>query len=1003
MDQRTLDKKLQFIEDYKKASNAATGSQVDPNANVTVKNIATEQCELGKKDIIDLRRAIVCDYLKKADGQETADAYLADLKNHRIYAHDETSLFPYCCSISLYPFVLNGLKDLGGSSCAPKHANGFIGGLINLIFSVASQFAGAVAIPEFLTYFDHFLRVDYGQGYISRLDETLEVAGGESLTLRRRIEDWFQQFVYSINQPAGARNYQSPFTNIAYFDKYYFESIFKDFVFPDGDEPKWETTRELQKMFMKWFNAERSKEVLTFPVETANILVDKETHEYKDAEMADFFAGMWAEGHSFFMYQSDSVDALASCCFSKDTKVLARSCVRGKTKIYFDTFENIGKTQDGPDRWTFDVFHNGSWCAGAKVKLPSRPMFKITTANNKELIVSDNHLNPTMRGDVVTTSLTTDDYLLFSNRPLDAVPEQDLHLTFEQGFAIGAFLGDGRFGALKALKNGSKVIYDTIYSQNIDKYATCMDMVNAANKQLGGDSACAISKIVHNVYPVRLSSKRLVSFIVHNVCHVRLSSKQLVSFISYWTNWKRGTNAFTKELNMECLLQSVEFRRGILMGWYSTDGGNSNRCRTVSKKLANCMECLLTSLGMSSVITSNDRTAEEKTYICGAQINHNGSIYTVQWYDMKNKRSMNGIYKVFNNSVYFKIKSIVPVVYNDDIYCFEMANKEEPYFTLPNGVITHNCRLRNSIESNVFSYTLGAGGIQTGSKCVITLNLNRITQDWDRSGRVQTLPEYLTPIVKRVHSYLNAWNAKLWDDFNAGLLPVYKAGFIDLDKQYLTVGVNGFIDGAETLGIKADPDDPEYRKFAHDVLGTIKALNAEDRTEHSHFNTEMTPSENAGAKLYAWDRRDGYKVNPDRNLYNSYFYPVEDPTIDPVRKFYYQGEGFASECDGGVALHNNLDESLSKSQYRHLMDVAVRAGCNYFTYNVVGYQCSDCGYISKSYGTSCRKCGSKNIDYYTRIIGYLKKVSNFSDARQAEFKKRYLAHGLEGVKKNIGE
>jgi anaerobic ribonucleoside-triphosphate reductase len=270
---KEVEKKLKFINDYKNASNAATGSKFDSNANVTSKNIATEQCELGKKDIIDLRRAIVCNYLKKNNGDEMANAYLDDLKNHRIYANDETSLFPYCCSISLYPYLLNGLKDLGGSSCPPKHANSFIGGMINLVFLVASQFAGAVAMPEFLTYFDHFLRKDYGEDYINHLDTSVEVTGGNSFTLRHRIEDWFQQFVYSINQPAGARNYQSPFTNIAYFDKYYFESIFKDFVFPDGDEPKWETTKELQKMFMKWFNAERNHEILTFPVETANILV----------------------------------------------------------------------------------------------------------------------------------------------------------------------------------------------------------------------------------------------------------------------------------------------------------------------------------------------------------------------------------------------------------------------------------------------------------------------------------------------------------------------------------------------------------------------------------------------------------------------------------------------------------------------------------------------------------------------------------------------------------
>ena len=619
MDQRTMEKKLAFIEDYKKASNAATGSQFDSNANVTTKNIATLTCEIGKKDIIDINRKLTVDYITKLYGEDVGQQYLDDLKNHKIYRHDETSLFPYCCSISLYPYLLNGLKGLGGSSDVPKHANSYIGGMINLIFLVASQFAGAVAIPEFLTYFDHFLRVDYGQDYISHLDEVVESVGNHEFTLRHRIEDWFQQFVYSINQPAGARNYQSPFVNIAYFDKYYFGSIFKDFFFPDGDEPCWETTKELQKMFMKWFNKEREKTTITFPVESFNILV--EDGKYKDEEMADFAAEMWSEGHSFFMYQSDSVDALASCC-----------------------------------------------------------------------------------------------------------------------------------------------------------------------------------------------------------------------------------------------------------------------------------------------------------------------------------------------------------------------------------------RLRNAVEENVFSYTLGAGGIETGSKCVITLNLNRIVQDWyNQSSSKDDLASYIDDIATRVHKYLNGWNAKLWDDYKADLLSVYNAGFIDLDKQYLTVGVNGFVEAAEFLqskgfNIKVDPSNEGYKQLARDILGTIKGANKRDREKHSMFNTEFVPGENASAKLYAWDKRDGYKVPEGRNLYNSYFFVVEDTSIDPVKKFYYQGTGFATECDGGVANHVNLDSFLTKRQYRLLMDVAVKAGCNYFTFNIPATICNDCGCRDKRYLHKCPKCGSTNLDYETRIIGYLRRVSNFSEARQLEASRRYYGH-----------
>ena len=613
----TLDQ-INFIHRYMAAKNAATGSDVDQNANVANKNIATLAAELPKKSIIALNRELMREKLTAMYGEDLANKYEEDLAHHIIYKHDETSIYPYCCSISLYPFLLDGLTKIGGSSTAPQHLDSFCGSFINLIFLVAGQFAGATATPEFLCYFDHFARKDYGLDYINHLDRVIETLCDHQVTLRERLEHYFAQIVYTINQPAGARGYQSIFWNIAYFDRDYFNAIFDNFVFPDGDIPCWKTTKELQKLFMRWFNKERLKNILTFPVETANM--HTVNGEYADKEMADFFAEQWAEGASFFMYQSDSVDSLSSCC-----------------------------------------------------------------------------------------------------------------------------------------------------------------------------------------------------------------------------------------------------------------------------------------------------------------------------------------------------------------------------------------RLRNGIEDNTFSYTLGAGGVETGSKGVITLNLNRIVQDWKRGNSMAlvpqdcvTLPEYITYIVRDVHKYLTAFNSIIWDYKNAGLLTIYDAGFIDLDRQYLTIGVNGFVEGAEFLGIKIDADNPEYQKYAADILGTIKELNVEARTEHCKFNTEFVPAESLGVKNAKWDRKDGYKV--PRDCYNSYFYIVEDKNCDPVQKFRYQGIKFTGCCDGGSALHNNLDEHLSKLQYRLLMDVAIKEGCNYFTYNVMNTICNDCGYISKSTFDHCPKCGSKNVDYATRIIGYLKRISAFSAARQIEADNRAYNH-----------
>ena len=304
------------------------------------------------------------------------------------------------------------------------------------------------------------------------------------------------------------------------------------------------------------------------------------------------------------------------------------------------------------------------------------------------------------------------------------------------------------------------------------------------------------------------------------------------------------------------------------------------------------------------------------------------------------------------------------------------------------------CRLRNGIEDNTFSYTLGAGGIETGSKGVITLNLNRIVQDWHRGNALafekEPLSVYIEDVVKRVHKYLTAFNSIIWDYKNAGLLTIFDAGFIDLDRQYLTIGINGFVEGAEFLGIEINPDNPKYLEYAEEILGTMSRLNATARTEHCKFNIELVPAESLGLKNAKWDKKDGYAV--PRDCYNSYFYIVEDTNIDPVMKFRYQGINFTGLCDGGSALHNNLDEHLSAAQYRMLMDVAIEEGCNYFTYNIKNTICNKCGYISKHTLDKCPICGSTDIDYGTRIIGYLKRRSAFSAGRQAEEKLRSYSH-----------
>ena len=607
-DRETLSK-MQFLADYCESVNAATGSKYDSNANVEHKNIATLIGELPKSNFIRLNRRLLTERIKRMYGKELANEYVEKLTHHFIYKNDETSLANYCASITMYPWLIGGTKAIGGNSTAPTNLKSFCGGFINMVFMVSSMLSGACATPEFLMYMNYFIGLEYGKEYWKHADEQADLSL-KKRTLDKIITDYFEQIVYSLNQPTGARNYQSVFWNIAYYDRYYFESIFGDFYFPDGSKPDWEGLSWLQKRFMKWFNKERTRTMLTFPVETMALLTTPEG-EPMDEEWGDFTAEMYSEGHSFFTYMSDNADSLSSCC-----------------------------------------------------------------------------------------------------------------------------------------------------------------------------------------------------------------------------------------------------------------------------------------------------------------------------------------------------------------------------------------RLRNEITDNGFSYTLGAGGVSTGSKSVLTINLNRCIQ-YAVNNNMDYL-EYLEQIIDLCHKVQLAYNENLKELQSHGMLPLFDAGYINISRQYLTIGINGLVEAAEFMGLKITPND-DYKNFVQGILGLIEKYNKKYRTKEVMFNCEMIPAENVGVKHAKWDREDGYFV--PRDCYNSYFYIVEDDSLTVIDKFKLHGAPYIEHLTGGSALHMNLEEHLSKQQYAQLLRVAAKEGCNYFTFNIPNTVCNDCGHIDKRHLKECPHCHSKNIDYMTRIIGYLKRVSNFSKPRQEEASRRHYAQG----------
>lgn len=629
---RILKDRLSYMMKYVNSKeNAATSSEEDSNANVSVKNVANLNGETYKNTNRRLQRMWMRNKLKEIF-PEVASQYEKDLESHIIYTHDESS-FPvptnYCEAVSLYPLLMDGTSSMDGLRTTPPHnLNSFCGQLINLTFLLAAQCKGAVAFGEFFNFFDYFCVKEWGPKWHMKLglSATTEVCEKQR-TVRDIIIQAFQQIVYSWNQPAGNRSYQSPFINISYFDSNYWKALFEDFVFPDGSKPEWERVDVLQRMFLDWFNSERKKTLLTFPVETMSLLTDGK--DVIDKDYKKLTCEMWAKGHSFFLYNSDSPDNLASCC-----------------------------------------------------------------------------------------------------------------------------------------------------------------------------------------------------------------------------------------------------------------------------------------------------------------------------------------------------------------------------------------RLRNELGKNEFSFTNGLTGIRTGSCNVITLNLSRIIQNFVRkkygvprvhlsSEVYPEMKEYLGEILDRVYKYHTAYKTMLYELEEAGMLTASKAGYIYMQDLFSTIGINGLNDAAEFIGLECN-DNPDYELFVQTITGFISEQNKAHSSKKFRFNQEFVPAEQLSSRNYNWDKEDGYWINPNRNLYNSYIYLADDEKTSILDRIRLHGKRYTGLMDGGVGCHNNLSEHLSEEQYAKVLEYAIKEGCSYYTFNVPNTECLSCGHIEKIPVEKCPVCGSTNLTHWVRVIGYLRPVRFFDKYRREEEKTR-VYHSKENL------
>lgn len=506
---RFIQSRLDYMDKYSNSTeNAATSSETDANANVTMKNVANMEGEVYKATNRLVQRTRMKKRLKEMF-PEVAEQYEKDLESHIIYAHDEATspaVKNYCMAASLYPLMTEGTGNIDGvTPNPPNDIQSFSGQVTNLVFLLSSQVRGAVALGDYFVVLNYYVIAEFGKNWYDHLNDVVTTNVCEKQrTVKDAIRKGMKQFIYGVSQPAGNRSYNSPFSNLNLFDSQYFTAIFDEFYYPDGTKPEWKAIDLLQRIFLELHRELRLIKPLTFPVTTMCLLTDG--NDIVDKEYKELCATELSKGSSFFVYLSDCASSISSCCFSKDQKILWKSSSAGVNLTTFEEFENLPHSCN---KENLKIFHNGSWVKGKFVKLPNRKMYEITTFNNKKIVVTDNHLNPTLDGDKQTTELTTNDYLLFNQQPTQVIVENDEKLTYEQGFVVGSFLGDGSFGS-----ESKGVIYDINFSQNLEKHKKCMEMIDVANQQVGGQSKSHLASVYNNVYPVRISSKELAAFII---------------------------------------------------------------------------------------------------------------------------------------------------------------------------------------------------------------------------------------------------------------------------------------------------------------------------------------------------------------------------------------------------------------------------------------------------------------------------------------------------------
>lgn len=992
-----VERNLNFIDNFVKSDNTANAT-IDDNSNVATHNIAVMNTEIHKEDNKETNTRIWYNKIKELYGKELAEQFLVDI-NTILYPHDLSSQIgmPYCVAITLYPFLKNGIKDIGGLSAAPKNIDSFCGLFVNLVFAIAAQYKGAcmhhsqnliingrtVNVKEFAEKQTNWLPFESnGQLWeVSSLENPYYITEEKrQVQINKVYRRKYDSTMYKVTTKLGKQCI-----------------VTKDHIF-----------KTLYKGSIKEVKAEElSLYDTVFINNNLSNIINRDSVEYK----RNFCLGM----------------LLGDGCLTTESLVQLSVCY--DHEFYLDTFNKYSNEVFG---YTLNK-NKGHHCWNAQKR----------SAEYKEKICS-----------YLTGSTTLDKNIK---------PEYLQSIDECCGFLDGIMSTDGGYHHCYAISLINKGLINSCIKSlellNVP-YHTSIDPAHDNKKELYNLSFSSCAKVYLPNFLKKCKQHKGGDFIYYIS---NKSKKWSYGESNFVDTSRRGGNKWgkTSELDVITAIEAFEndypyvYELETESHWYSCGGIITHNCATpgmllcmdyfLRKEWGDCYyekpEAIITSDYCLRRMTIQGQIHQYFQQICYSLMQPSGSrgnqacfwnlsIFDKPFFDTmygdfyfpdgtKPKwESLSWLQKDFMhwlNQERLKCILTFPVVsvcliYQDhkfldeDLYQFAAQEYAEgdsffTYISDSADSLSSCCRLSSKISKPQFNFTNGQLSEMTGSKNVITLNLNRIVQDWyhqtceeDISSNlyiwakenIDSLKDYMSTTLDRVYKYQTAYNEVLKYLYSKNLLTVYNAGFIDMKKQYLTIGINGLNQAAEFLGLQCNKNE-DYEQFCSKIFSIIKEQNALHKTKELMFNTEFTPCESAAVKLYNRDKKDGYWVPQDTNLYASYIFKPNDIDITVLDKIHLHGKEVCGDnLDGGSAAHINLDSHLDKEQYLKIIKYAAEEGCKYFTFNVPNSECDDCGFITKHPITECPKCGSKKISYYDRVIGYLTKISNWSKGRQIE-------------------